>query len=112
MTNQEGDNFQPEQERPNIGKRIADLLRLYANPEDSTNHADLAQEIRIAIKKEDKKELIKKLEYFGNARNNKSGTQQMQMLESSCASESYSIISELKALEDVPWDELLLAIGV
>src|SRR3989344_5474275 len=108
MTNQEGDNFQPEQERPNIGKRIADLLRLYANLEDSTNYADLAQEIRIAIKKE----LIKKLEYFGNARNNKSGTQQMQMLESSCASESYSIISELKALEDVPWDELLLAIGV
>ena len=32
----------PEQEKVNIGLMISDLLRLYANPEDSKAHAVIA----------------------------------------------------------------------
>ena len=72
----------------------------------------LQTKIRFAIQDRNKEELIKQLTYFGNARNNETGTERMQMVEMFCSTASRAIISEIKELEDMPWDELSSSLGL
>lgn len=102
----------PEQEKLNIGKKIADLIKSYADPQDSKRHAAIASKIREAIQGQNRDELILQLGYFGNARNNVTGTEGMQMVEMSCSLKSQAIISDLNKTEGIPWDELSTSLGV
>lgn len=102
----------PEQETPAIGKKMADLLRRYANPADSRQHTAIAEEIRKAVRSRDKDGLLEQLSFFGNARNDETGTERMQMVEMFCSRESQAIIADLNQTESMPWNELSSSLGI
>jgi hypothetical protein len=98
-----------KEEAASIGGKLSKLLQGYGDPKSSVRHAELAKEIRQAVKNKDLDDLLEKLEWFGNARCNASP--KTQMTEMFCANESYAIIDELKKLENVPWEEISTALG-
>jgi len=97
---------------PGIGAKLAKLLSTYGSPKDSNEHASLADEIKQAVIRRNSEELLMNIEYFGNARNNETGTPRMQMVEMFCYKEAKAIISELTALGQIPWEELSKALNL
>lgn len=97
-----------KEEIVSIGDKLKALLHGYGNPKDSKQHAIYAENIRTAVKNRDLDDLLEKLEWFGNARCNNPGKQMIEMF---CAREAYDIIKELKKSENIPWDEISVALG-
>ncbi|KKU52895.1 MAG: hypothetical protein A3H69_04490 [Candidatus Sungbacteria bacterium RIFCSPLOWO2_02_FULL_47_9] len=91
---------------------LTELLEKYAHPEDSKEHAKIAGKIIDAIAARNREKLLMQLEYFGNARIDKSSDSRAQMVEVSCARESRAVIRELEAVQKVNWEELSKAVGI
>jgi hypothetical protein len=89
-----------------VAKKLRELLVTYAKPSSSRAHARLAKDIKKFIIEKNKSELIMFIDYFGNERSNANS----QMVDSYCYRDTQEIIKELKAEEDVPWEDLAKAV--